>query len=96
MTAIGDYVLYFGGHGGDHLTTIANKVVVLELRSSYEVHTYQFSDQVHYTVLLPFNCLNFLSYLLYPLITLWDLEYLISLSRQLNLNQYMMHLLVTF
>ena len=26
-----------------HLTTIANKVVVLELRSSYEVHTYQFS-----------------------------------------------------
>ena len=42
-------------------------------------------DQVHYTVFLPFNCLNFLSYLLYPLITLRDFEYLISLSRQLNL-----------
>ena len=27
-------------------------------------------DQVHYMAFLPFNCLNFLSYLLYPLITL--------------------------
>ena len=50
-------------------------------------------DQLHYTVFLPFNCLNFLSYLLYPLITLRDFEYLISLSRQLNLNwvQYVLH-----
>ena len=48
------------------------------------------SDQVHHTVFLPFNCLNFLSYLLYPLITLQDFEYLFSLSRQLNLK------LVTF
>ena len=72
-----------------------------KLRNFYDenqgkIECTQIVDQVHYTVFLPFNCLNFLSYLLYPLITLRDFEYLISLSRQLNLNQYMMHLLVTF
>ena len=57
----------------------------MELTSFPLIEKKQKMDQVHYMVFLPFNCLNFLSYLLYPLITLRDFEYLISLSRQLNL-----------